>query len=179
MKEKRIISEEEKEILLNAKIKSDWSLGRLFYIMALLLPFLVCMIITEYYAYLYIFIVLLVLYLFVAIVYPMLFKRYIKKNDIYAYESNILSCRSHDFYYYLVEIEDLKGDFLDYRFPISKRIKKEQELIVIMVMGEKKYSKYYLLDKETKEVLTSKRSRFDLIDWKEYLWKLKREKLLH
>lgn len=164
MKEKRKISEEEKEILMNTKIKSDWSLGRLFYIMALLLPFLVCMIITNDYAYLYVFVILLAIYLFFVIVYPLLFKRYIKKNDIYAYESNVLSCRNHDFYYYLVEIKDLKGEFLDYRFPISQKINKERQLIVIMVMGEKKYSRYYLLDKETNKVLTSKRSRFDLID---------------
>ena len=179
MKKKRLINEEEKEILMNAKIKSDWSLGRLFYIMGLLLPFLVCMIITQYYAYLYIFIVLLLLYLFWVIIYRILFKRYIKINNIYAYESKVLSCRGHDFYYYQVEIEDMKGDFLDYRFPVSKKVTKKQELVVVMVMGEKKYSNYYLLDKETKEVLSSKRSRFDLIDWKEFLWKLKREKLLH
>lgn len=164
MKKKRMISEEEKVVLMNTKIKSDWSLGRLFYVLGLLLPFLICMIITKYYAYLYIFVVLLLLFLFAIIIYPILFKRYIKNNNIYAYESNVLSCRSHDFYYYQVEITDMKGDFLDYRFPVSKKVKKEQELIVVMVMGEKKYSKYYLLDKETKKVLSSKRSRFDLIN---------------
>ena len=56
---KRLVTEREKEKILNGKIKSFWSLGRLFYIMALLLPFFVCMIITRYFAYFYIFLILL------------------------------------------------------------------------------------------------------------------------
>ena len=170
MKEKRIIDEKEKEILINSKIKSDWSLGKLFYVLTLLLPFLVCMFITKYFAYLYIFIVLLLLFLFVVIIYPILFKRYINNNNIYAYESKVLSCGEHDFYYYQVEILNMNGDLIDYKFPVYKKLKKNQELLVVMVMGEKKYSRYYLLNKRTREVLTSKRSRFDLIDWKEVVY---------
>ena len=164
MKGKRLISEKERESLLNTKIKSFWSLGRLFYIMSLLLPFLVCMIITGYYAYFYIFIVLLLILLFVMFVYQPMYENHIKTNEIYCFDSKILSCKESDFYYYLVEIEGFDGNFIEYKFPIEKKAKKEQEITVVMVMGENKFNKYYLIDKKTNKLLTSKRTRYDLLD---------------
>lgn len=164
MKEKRMISQEERDTLINTKVKSFWSLGRLFYIMALLLPFLICMIITRYYTYLYVFMVLLLILMFSMFIYPAIFSRHLKLNEIYCFESKVLSCRMSDFYYYLVEIEGLDGNYLEYKFPVSKKLKKEQELIVVMVMGDRRIDKYYLLDKKTNKLLTSKRTRFDLID---------------
>ena len=139
MKEKRIISEDEKDLLEKSKIKSFWSLGRLFYIMAILLPFLVCMIITKYYAYFYLFLVFLAFFLFLIIIWPIIFKRYLKLNDVYAFDSKILSCKKDDIYYYLVEIEGLDGNFIERKFPISKRLKNGTKFIVIMSMGEKNY----------------------------------------
>ena len=164
MKVKRLINENEREIILNTKIKSFWSLGRLFYIMGLLLPFLVCMIITKYYAYFYVFMVLLLILLFMIFVYLPLYNHHIKLNDIYCFDSKILSCRESDIYYYLVEIEGLDGNFIEYKFPVLKKLKKEQDVIVVMAMGEKRLDKYYLIDKKTNKLLTSKRTRYDLVD---------------
>jgi len=164
MKEKRIINKGERDVLINTSIKCFWSLGRLFYIMALLLPFLICMIITSYYAYFYIFIALLLIIVFEMFIYPMIFKRHLTLNEIYCFDSKVLSCRMSDFYYYLAEIEGLDGNYLEYKFPVSTKLKKGQEVIVVMVMGEKRIDKYYLIDKKTNKLLTSKRTRFDLID---------------
>lgn len=164
MKEKLLVSNEMKEKILKTKIKSDWSLGRLFYIMGLLLPFLVCMIITGYFTYLYIFIVLLLIFLFWVIIYPMIFERFVRNNDFAYFESVVLSSREEDIYYYTVEIEGLDGNFIEYSFPVSKKMKKGSKVMVVMLMGERRYSKYYLLDKKSLEVLTSKRTKFDLID---------------
>ena len=164
MKEKMLVTDLMKDKILKTKIKSDWSLGRLFYIMALLLPFFVCMLITGYFTYLYIFVVLLLIFLFWVIIYPMLVESYIRKNDFACFESVVLSCREEDIYYYTVEIEGLDGNFIEYRFPVSKKIKKGSKVIVVMLMGENKYNKYCLLTKKSLEVLTSRRTRFDLID---------------
>lgn len=164
MKKKRLITNEEKELIINSKIKSTWSLGVLFYIMTIILPLFINILITRYYHYFYILIVAIIVLLLVMWGYPIILKRYIRENDIYCFDSKVLSCRPGDVYYYLTEIEGLDNNFIDYKFPVSRRLKNETELIVVVLMEKKKYNYYYLIDKEKMELVTCKRTRFDLID---------------
>lgn len=160
----RLATKEELEILKTKQTKSTWSLGVLFYIMGILLPLMVCMIITGYFAYLYIFLIGIIFLLFKMIIYPILWKKSLEKNSCQCFESEVLNCKKSDFYYYTVEILGLDGNFIDYRYPVFKRIKKGMKITVAMPFGKNKKAMYYLLNSEKNELLTSKRTRFDLID---------------
>ena len=163
MKKIRKISDSEREILLNSRIRSSMSLGTLFYIMGILLPFFVCMIITWNFTFLYLFIVGLIILAFIMVVYPLMYYNHIQTAKIECFESVILSCKPSEIYYYRVEIEGLNDDFISYRYPVFNRIKKGTEILVIMVFGRDKECKYLLIDKEKGKFLSSKRTRFDLI----------------
>ena len=154
MKKTRKITKEERDILLNMQLRSKLSLLVLFYIFGLILPLLVCMILTRSFNYFY-FIIILGFLLFVIIyLIPKLEKNNYLSNDIKCYESNVLSSKPHEIYYYTCEIDGLDNVFIDYKYPVNTKLKKGQEVIVIMVQGKDKYKDYIILDKETKKVLS-------------------------
>ena len=163
MKKIRKISDSEREILLNSHLRSSMPLGTLFYIMGILLPFFVCMIITWNFTFLYLFIVGLIILAFIMIVYPLMYYNHLQTAKIECFESIVLSCKPGDVYYFRVEIEGLNGDFINYRYPVFKRIKKGTEVIVVMLLGKNKERRYLLIDKEKGKFLSSKKTRFDLI----------------
>lgn len=159
----RLINEEEKNELLNSKVKSTFSLGILLYIMGVLLPFLVCMLLTRFYAYLYIFAIGLIILYFMMVIYPALFKRNIRENEISCFDSKIVEVKDHSIYYYTASILDINGNVINYHFPVSRKLRKGSNITVCMLAGSNHYSRYYLLDGKGK-ILTCKRTRFDLID---------------
>lgn len=158
-----MISESEREILLNSRLRSSMPLGTLFYIMGILLPFFVCMLITWDFKFLYLFIIGLIILAFIKVVYPLMYYNHIQTAKIECFESIVLSCKPGEVYYYRVEIEGLDDDFINYRYPVFKRIKKGTEVVVVMILGKNNERRYLLIDKEKGEFLSSKRTRFDLM----------------
>lgn len=159
----RKITKEEREILMNMQLRSKLSLLVLFYIFGIVLPLLVCMIITFNFSYFYLLIIALFMLYMIMYLIPKLEKNsYL--GDIRCFNSVVLNTFCHDIYYYVTEINGLDGNFIDYRYPVNQKLKKDTEVIVIMVEGEKKYKDYIILDKKTKKVLSDYRTRFDLID---------------
>lgn len=165
MKRTRKITKEEREILLNMQLRSRLSLLVLFYIFGLILPLFTCMIITFNFEYFYILIILLFLLYVIMYLIPRLEKNNYLSNDIKCFDSIVVSSFKHDIYYYTCEINGLDDVFIDYKYPVNTKLKKGDEVIVIMVMGKDKYKDYIILDKETKKVLSDYRTRFDIIDW--------------
>ena len=163
MKKVRKISDLEREILLNSRLRSRMPLGTLFYIMGIFLPFFVCMIITWNFTFLYLFVIGLIFLAFIMVIYPLMYYNHIQTAKIECFDSIILSCKPSEVYYYRVEIEGVNGDFINYQYPVFKRIKKGTEIVVVMILGKDKERKYLLLDKESSKLLSSKRTRFDLI----------------
>lgn len=163
MKKVRKISDTEREILLNNRLRSRMPLGTLFYIMGILLPFFVCMLITWDFKYLYMFIVGLIILIFIMVLYPLMYYNHLQSGKIECFESVILSCKKGNIYFNLVEIEGVDDQFLNYRYPVSNNIKIGTEVIVVMLLGKNKLSKYLLIDKKTGKFLSSKRTRFDLV----------------
>lgn len=164
MKKTRKINKEERQILLGMQLRSRLSLLVLFYIFGLILPLITCMIITWNFQYFYFLIIAFFLLYMIMFLIPKLEKNNYLRDDIRCFESKVLNCRSHDLYYYVCEIDGLDDVFIDYRYPVNTKLKKNQEVIVVMIEGKNKYKDYVLLDKETKKVLSDYRTRFDLID---------------
>lgn len=164
MKKIRKITDEERDILLKGKLKSRLPLGILFYIMGILLPFFTCMLITLDFTYLYMFIIGLIILLFIMVLYPLIYYNHLQTAKLSCFDSTILSCKASDIYYFLVEIEGFDDKFLDVRFPVSKKVKKGMEVTVVMLLGKNKPRKYLLIDKEKGILLSSKRTRFDIVE---------------
>ena len=164
MKKTRKITKEEREILMNMQLRSKLSLLVLFYIFGLILPLLTCMVITLNFEYFYFLIILFFLLYVIMFLIPKLEKNNYLSGDIKCFDSIVVSSKVHDIYYYVCEINGLDDVFIDYRYPVNTKLKKNTEVIVIMVEGRKKYKDYIILDKETKKVLSDYRTRFDLID---------------
>lgn len=164
MKKKRKITKEEREILLNMQLRSKLSLLVLFYIFGLILPLLTCMVITWNFKYFYFLIILFFLLFVIMYLIPRLEKNNYLSNDIYCFESEVVSSRVHDLYYFVCEINGLDDVFIDYKYPVNTKLKNGTEVIVVMSEGKKKYKDYIILDKKTKKVLSDYRTRFDLID---------------
>lgn len=164
MKKTRKITKEEREILLNMQLRSKLSLLVMFYIFGLILPILTCMIITFNFKYFYILIILLFLLYVIMYLIPKLERNNYLDSDIRCFESNVVSSNNHDIYYYVCEINGLDDVFIDYKYPVNTKLKKNTEVIVIMPSGKSKYKDYILLDKNSKKVLSDYRTRFDLID---------------
>ncbi len=164
MKKTRKITKEEREILLNMQLRSRLSLLVLFYIFGLILPFITCMILTMNFKFFYLLIISFFLLFVIVYLIPKFEKNNYLKGDIRCFNSVVVSCKPHDIYYYVCEINGLDDVFIDHRYPINTKLTKGTEVIVIMIEGSKKYKDYILLDKETKQVLTDYRTRFDLID---------------
>ena len=164
MKKMRKITKEEREILLSMQLRSKLSLLVLFYIFGLILPLITCMIVTADFRYFYFLIILFFLLYVIMYLIPKLEKNNYLSNDIKCFESIVVSCKSHELYYYVCEINGRDDVFIDYRSPVNTKLKKETEVIVIMPEGESKYKDYILIDKNTKKVLSDYRTRFDLID---------------
>ena len=163
MKKIRKISEEEREILIKERIRSKMPLGTLFYIMGILLPFFVCMLITGDFKYLHVFLIGFIILLFVTVIYPLIYYNHLQTGDLECFESIVLSCRKGDIYYYKVEIEGIDGDYLPIKYPVLKKCKIGSTIVVIMVAGKNAH-RFLLIDKEKKCLLSSRRTRFDLID---------------
>ncbi len=164
MKKKRKINKEEREILLNMRLRSKLSLLVLFYIFGLILPLFTCMIITLNFHYFYFIVILGFLLFVIMFLIPKLEKNNYLSDDIKCFESTVVSSKVHDIYYYVCEINGLDDVFIDYKYPVNTKLKPGSEVIVIMVQGAEKYKDYILLDKKTKKVLSDYRTRFDLID---------------
>lgn len=164
MKKTRKINKEERNILMNMQLRSKFSLLVLFYIFGLILPLLVCMIITMNFHYFYFLIILGFLLFIIVYLIPKLEKNNYLSNDIRCFDSIVVSSKEHDIYYYTCEINGLDDIFIDYRYPVNTKLKKGKEVIVVMVQGKDKYKDYVILDKDTKKVLSDYRTRFDLID---------------
>ena len=164
MKRTRKITKEEREILLNMQLRSKLSLLILFYIFGLLLPILTAMIFTWNFNYFYFLIILGFLLFIIMYLIPKLEKNNYLSDDIKCFESEVLSSKIHDIYYYVCEINGVDNNFIDYRYPVNTKLKKGTEVIVIMTLGKDKYKDYIILDKNTKKVLSDYRTRFDLID---------------
>ena len=164
MKKTRKITEEERNILLNMQLRSKLSLLVLFYIFGLILPLLTCMIITWNFHFFYFLIIAFFLLFFIIYILPKSEKNSYKKDDISCFESEVVSSKAHDIYYYVCEINGLDDVFIDHRYPVNTKLKKGDEVIVVMLGGKNKYKDYILLDKKTKKVLTDYRTRFDIID---------------
>jgi len=164
MKKTRKINKEEREILMNMRLRSRFSLLVLFYIFGLILPLTTCMIITWNFHYFYYIIILLFILFTIVYLIPKLEKNNYLSDDIRCFESKVVSSKAHDIYYYVCEINGLDDVFIDYKYPVNTKIKKGCEVIVVMTNGKEKYKDYIILDKETKKVLSDYRTRFDLID---------------
>ena len=164
MKRARKITKEEREILLNMQLRSKLSLLILFYIFGLLLPILTAMIFTWNFNYFYFLIILGFLLFIIMYLIPKLEKNNYLSDDIKCFDSEVLSSKVHDIYYYVCEINGLDNNFIDYKYPVNTKLKKGTEVIVIMTLGKDKYKDYIILDKNTKKVLSDYRTRFDLID---------------
>lgn len=163
MKKVRKINDTERDILLNNRLRSKLPLGTLFYIMGLLLPFFVCMLITLDFTYLYLFIVGLIILLFITVLYPLIYYNHLQTGKIECFNSIVLSCKKRDIYFYRVEIEGLDGEFIDYGYPVLNNIKVGEEVVVVMIAGRDNTRSYLLIDKKNKKLLSSKRTRFDLV----------------
>ena len=164
MKRTRKITKEEREILMNMQLRSKLSLLVLFYIFGLILPLITCMIITWDFRYFYFLIILFFLLYVIMYLIPKLEKNNYLSGDIKCFESVVLNSKSHDIYYYVCEINGLDDVFIDYKYPVNTKLKKNTEVIVVMPEGKNKYKDYIILDKKTKKVLSDYRTRFDLID---------------
>ena len=164
MKKTRKINKEEREILMNMRLRSRMSLLVLFYIFGLILPLITCMIITMNFHYFYYIIILLFLLFVIVYVIPKLEKNNYLSDDLRCFESVVVASYTHDIYYYTCEINGLDDVFIDYKYPVNTKLKKGTSVIVIMTSGRDKYKDYIILDKETKKVLSDYRTRFDLID---------------
>ena len=164
MKKTRKINKEEREILINMRLRSRISLLVLFYIFGLILPLITCMVITMNFHYFYYIIILLFLLFVIVYVIPKLERNNYLSDDLRCFESIVVSSAIHDIYYYTCEINGLDDVFIDYKYPVNTKLKKGTEIIVIMTSGKDKYKDYIILDKETKKVLSDYRTRFDLID---------------
>ncbi len=163
MKKVRYISDLERDILLKSRLRSNLPLGLLFYIMGILLPFFVCMLITFDFTYLYLFIVGIIILLFVVFVYPMIYYNHLQTAKIECFDSIILSCKERLIYFYKVEIEGLDGEFSTNLYPVLKKVKVGAEITVVMILGKNKPSRYLLIDKNKNILLSSRRTRFDLV----------------
>lgn len=163
MKKIRKITDNERDILLNNRLRSKMPLGTLFYIMGILLPFFVCMLITWDFTYLYLFIVGLIILLTITVLYPMIYYNHLQTGKIECFESVILSCKKGDVYFNLVEIEGIDDNYLNFRYPVYKHLKVGTIVTVIMIMGKDRVSKYLLIEKDSNKFLSSKKTRFDLV----------------
>lgn len=164
MKKTRKITKEEREILLGMQLRSKLSLLVLFYIFSLILPIITCMLITWNFKYFYILIILLFLLYAIMYLIPKLEKNNYLDPDIRCFSSIVVSSKVHDIYYYVCEINGLDDAFIDYRYPVNTKLKKGEEVIVIMPSGCDKYKDYILISKKSKKILSDYRTRFDLID---------------
>lgn len=164
MKKTRKITKEEREILLGMQLRSKLSLLVLFYIFSLILPIITCMLITWNFKYFYILIILLFLLYAIMYLIPKLEKNNYLDPDIRCFSSIVVSSKVHDIYYYVCEINGLDDVFIDYRYPVNTKLKKGEEVIVIMPSGRDKYKDYILISKKSKKILSDYRTRFDLID---------------
>ena len=164
MKRARKVNKEEREILMNMKLRSKMSILVLFYIFGLILPLLTCMIITMNFHYFYYILILLFILFVIVYVIPKLEKNNYLSDDLKCFESIVVSSKVHDIYYFVCEINGLDGTFIDYKYPVNTKVKKGTEVIVVMTGGADKYKDYVIIEKETKKVLSDYRTRFDLID---------------
>ena len=163
MKRTRKITKEEREILMNMRLRSRMSLLVLFYIFGLILPLFTCMVITWNFQYFYYIIILCFLLFVIVYLIPKLEKNNYLSEDIRCFNSVVVNSSVHDIYYYTCEINGLDDTFIDYKYPVNTKLKKGTEVIVVMTQ-KGKYKDYIILDKETKKVLSDYRTRFDLID---------------
>ena len=164
MKRTRKVNKEEREILMNMRLRSRFSLLVLFYIFGLILPLTTCMIITWNFHYFYYIIILLFLLFAIVYLIPKLERNNYLSEDLKCFESEVVSSHIHDIYYYTCEINGIDNVFIDYKYPVNTKLKKGQEVIVVMTGGRDKYKDYIILDKETGKILSDYRTRYDLID---------------
>lgn len=164
MKKTRKVNKEEREILMNMRLRSRFSLLVLFYIFGLILPLTTCMIITLNFHYFYYIIILIFLLFVIVFLIPKLEKNNYLSDDLKCFESVVVNSKVHDIYYFVCEINGLDDVFIDYKYPVNTKLKKGTEVIVVMTSGKDKYKDYIILDKNTKKVLSDYRTRFDLID---------------
>ena len=147
MKKKRKINKEEREILMNMRLRSRFSLLVLFYIFGLILPLITCMVLTRNFHYFYYVIILIFLLFVIVYLIPKLEKNNYLSDDIKCFETTVVSSKNHDLYYYTCEINGLDDVFIDYKYPVNTKLKKGTEVIVIMTSGKDKYKDYILLDR--------------------------------
>ncbi|MBR3660719.1 MAG: hypothetical protein IKN63_02315 [Bacilli bacterium] len=164
MKRTRKVTKEERDILMNMRLRSRLSLLVLFYIFGLILPLITCMIITLNFHYFYYIIILLFLLFIIVYLIPKLEKNNYLSDDLKCFETTVVSSSVHDIYYFVCEINGLDDTFIDYKYPVNTKIKKGTEVIVVMTGGRDKYKDYIILDKKTRKVLSDFRTRFDLIE---------------
>ena len=164
MKKIRKINDNERDILLKGHLRGPFPLLEMFYVFGILLPFLTCMIITGDFAYLYIFMIGLIILVFVVVIYPLIYHNYLQTGSITCFESKVLSCEPSDLYYYDVMIEGLDNNFLDVKYPVYKKIKKDTEVVVVMLYGKRKTGSYLLIDTKKNVLLSSKKTRYDLVE---------------
>ena len=158
MNKVREINNYEKEIILKHPLQSFLSFKTIIYVVCVLLPFLVLFFLTMDIIYL----ILLLMGLIILVVYLLinvsLFTHNILSKKVNCYESKILSCKKSPYYYYLIEINDSKGNYIPFKYAVSKRLKEGDIVNVIMINGKSKYCRYIILDKDRK-ILSSKRTR--------------------
>ena len=164
MKRTRKVNKEERDVLINMRLRSRLSLLVLFYIFGLILPLTTCMVLTMNFHYFYYIIILLFLLFVIVYLIPKLERNNYLSEDLKCFESEVVSSKNHDIYYFVCEINGLDNTFIDYRYPVNTKLKKGTEVIVVMTGGKEKYKDYILLDKNTKKVLSDYRTRFDIID---------------
>ena len=93
----------------------------------------------------------------------MIYYNHLQTGKIECFNSIVLSCKKRDIYFYRVEIEGLDGEFIDYGYPVLNNIKVGEEVVVVMIAGRDNMRSYLLIDKKNKKLLSSKRTRFDLV----------------
>lgn len=164
MKSIRNITKEERDILLKSRLRSVMPLGTLFYIMGILLPLLVCMLITGDFKYIYVLFIGIIILLFIVVIYPLIYYNHVQTGEVECFDSVILSCKKSEIYYYKVEIEGLDNKYSTTKYPVWKKANIGDEVVVVMMFGRLRQQRYLLIDKKKKCLLSSKRTRFDLID---------------
>lgn len=164
MKEIRKITNEERLIILDSNMRSKVPLGLMFYL-AILFAMFICMLFIRDFTLLYIFIIGIVVLIVLLIIFPMIYFNYIETGDIEVFESEIVSSKRSDIYYNKVEINGLDNEFIDCKYPTIEHVKVGTKVVVVMLFGRNRERRYILINKEKKELLSSRKTRFDLIDW--------------
>lgn len=149
------LSDKEKKRILECDIRNPYPLYILVYASSVVIPYFICMIVTGNYKFWYLNI-LFVFILLVMIYFPKVLKWFYLRGDVECFYSKIVKCNKGSFYLYYAYIDDI-----DYKFPVSGNFRKGKD-VKVCVLRKNKYRTYILLDKNTGNILSTRRTWLDV-----------------